>query len=788
MCIKSVIVSPIDGLAQWEENFLENLINQQKYELLLMFSGSMEDTEMFDLGLISFNLSKFWFSTAQMYTVYRITPISKRLPIAIGIADILAVSGKEKLALNYYSTAIGLIQKFSRNNIDLYNYCTGQKALIEKKFEKLKESSRIDLIPCQQKSMLFVDYDFFEAKMCIFEYFLSSIPCPGKDDYEFARNVIKDWNLYKSTSSIVLSGIVTKGNLDLEKSLDATFNFISSFPLKLLSKKMMAYSSVEYIIDENLMKFEDAMFGGEPTMEQIISKSEIFHKDQSYLRYLLIYLKSKLILSVKKFILANTDKTFIICEFDMITKFCQLLIELIKPDSESNLLKKYAEKRKKFLHTYQNDIEAFQDEILKIGMTSIIYTFLAYRDDEALTKYCLNPEIRVLKTKLFKKSVFLLRTLYIMFKARNLELENRTIIKKVMVYSDEIMAFLAAEEILPESNENRMEKFRKTNKFFTERLIAGYISLLERNASDDSSNLSLIKHLMYCILLQGGYHISVIWFLSRLSEFAQMKSAVSLISDEDDNDDFHSAMFGGNVTQYKEEFELIIRKICLAQESVEVIKLKSYENDQEIEIEKSQSYTHRNGHHLILPQVIINSENELIFLPEFSNFIQDGNTIRMNLTGGKQDVDKGEKWQEGKDKISANTYIKLKGILRPTRESIYECIKKSDILIESILNSGKIALVKDLKRSHQARQLIDDACGRMVLPYMGEDEILEEYGEWNRQKRADKTMLEHVVREKVQQYRREFPLSESERETREALWRRMVSSGAAGYTAKMILE
>lgn len=788
MSIKSIIVNPVEGLSQWEELFLENLIYQHKYGLPLMFSGSMNDTEMSDLGIISFNLSKYWFATVQLYTVYRVTPLSKRLPITIGIADILAVTGKDKLALNYYNIAIGLIHKFARSSIDLYNYCISQKKLLEQKFEKMDENHLEELKLSKPSYMLFTDYEFFETKIRIFEYFLSGIPDAKMVDFKFTIDVIKDWNSYKSTSSIVLSGIVTKGNLDLEKSLEATFDFISSFPLKLLLKKMMSYSSIEYIIDENLLKFEDAMFGGEPTMEQIITKSENFHKDQNYLKYLVIYLKSKLILSVKKFILANTDKTFIICEFDLITKFCQLLIELIEPDFKMNLLKKYLEKRKKLLHNYQNDLDLFQDEVLKIGMTSIIYTFLAYKDDNALTKYCPDPKIRLLKTKLFKKSVFMLRTFYVMFKARNLQLENKTIIKKILVYSDEVMAFLVAEEILPESNENPLNKYRRTNKFFTERLISGYISLLEMNAGDDMSNSTLIKNLMYCVLLQGGYHISVIWFLNRLSEFAQMKDALALIGNDDDCDAVYSAMFGGNLSQYKSEFELVIKKICMAQESVEVIKLKSYENNEEVEVEKLQSYTHKNGHHLILPQVIINSDNELVFLPEFCNFIQDGNTIRMNLTGAKSEIDKGKRPHDSKSKINSNTYIKLKGILRPTRESIYECIKKSDVLIESILNSGKIALVGELKKSHQARQLIDDACGRMVMPYLGEDEILEEYEDWNSERREDKTMLEHVVGEKVQQFRREFSPSESEREIRDSLWRRMVESGAAGFNAKIILE
>lgn len=71
-------------------------------------------------------------------------------------------------------------------------------------------------------SMLFTDYEFFETKIRIFEYFLSGIPDAKKVDFKFTIDVIKDWNSYKSTSSIVLSGIVTKGNLDLEKSLEAT--------------------------------------------------------------------------------------------------------------------------------------------------------------------------------------------------------------------------------------------------------------------------------------------------------------------------------------------------------------------------------------------------------------------------------------------------------------------------------------------------------------------------------------------------------------------------------------
>ncbi|KAG0683848.1 hypothetical protein C6P42_000111 [Pichia californica] len=725
MCLEKLRVVPIVGYNQWEELFLENLINQQMFEQRILFGGNMSVSEILELSKANFNLSRFWLANLQLSLVVKLSSNDDRITALIGMADMALASEQYGYASFCYAASTELIKRQDHIDSALLNYCNSQIKLLDEKKDELKiEFTKKFQTISEGKGkhmVLFENYEVFDIKMSLYSFFMSNVFEHKRDRYKYLLCVLERWNKYKETSSIVLSGIVTKGDLDLEKAMDATFEFIASFPLKLLVVKLLAYTSIETILNENLDKFDNSIFSSEPTMEEIVTKAEKFQKDQNYLRFVSTYLKSKVIINVKKFCLVNSDKTFLIYEIDIVARLCMLLIELFKPEIEPKLLnKRLFDKRKKFINLYQKELEPFLDSVIKIGMVSLVYLFLVYKDDEDLATYTANNEIRLMKLKVFKKSVFMFRSFYTLFKVRKLNLANKNIIKKLMIFSDEILAHLDIEEILPEQLYEKNDiKLRRLNNFFTERLLSGYITLLELNPSDDPRNTDIIKHIMYYVLLQGGYHISVIWFLNTLRDYSELKDTITVINREDGYDEFETSLFAKCIAPYTAELDYIIQKIVLAQKVTEILKFKSYENDKEVIIEKTQSTLLKAGYQLVLPQVIMNADNEIIFLPEFSSFIQDGNTVRMNLMNALSD--------SKSNKINPGCYVQLKSILKPSKEDLHECIRKSNILVENLLNSGRIPLVNEVKQRKHSRMLIEDACCGLVSSYIGECEQVRLY-------------------------------------------------------------
>lgn len=794
----TVAISKIATFSQWQEIFLENLIKQQRLKNRHLYNSTLTVNDIFNLAIINFNLGRFDLALLQLSMIVRVDSNSEKISALIGMGKMSLSATKFKHAYTFFGLAIHLMKNESKINVENYSECLKKCKYIESKCKELNiclsnnsesETNNNNNNTIANNSKFFQNFQIFEAKINIFSFYINYFKNDSKFNCNYVQNIVNYWNNYEETSSILLSGIVSKGISDLEKALNNTFIFIADFPLKLLTKKLLSYSSLEAIINENLSKYNNFIFNEEPTFEQIIFQSEKFHKKGTYLKFLLVYLKSKIIINAKKFVLTTTDKTFLIFELEMIARFCLLLIEFFKSNFDNILLsKKLLEKRKKLIQFYKTEIEDFIDQIIKIGTVSMVYIFLDYKEDKELANYCSNKSIRHVKLKTIKKSVIQLRTFNVLFISRKLDIKNKNIIKKAMILGDEILAHLDIEEVLPNLIDDNSQNFRRINSFFTERLLSGYIHLLELNASDDPNNSIIIKHLMYYVLLQGGYHISVIWFLNILYDYSHIRDVISIINKDDGIDDFEYLMIGRNLDQYNEQLDFIIKKILMSQQTNEILRFKSQnEKGEDIEIEKRQSKFLRNGNHLILPQVIFNSSNEMIFLPEFCSFLQNGNTIRMNLMNVKPDNEKMNNLIDCQNKIDSNSFFQLKSILKPTKESIYECIKKSNILIETILNSNKIALVNELKQRKNCRLLIQEVCGDVIIPFISEEKCNEIYEQVSKEEKLDYNVQQQELRESIQSFRRKFPNSEINGEkTRDDVWHSIFQCGAAGYAANIV--
>lgn len=792
---REISISKISTFSQWQDIFLENLIKQQRLKNRHLYTSTMTVKDIFNLATINFNLGRFDLSILQLSMIVKLDSSPEKITALIGMGKMSLSSAKFKFAYTFFGFAIYLMKNESKINVETYNYCLKQCKYIENKCRELNINLSNDLSSkdnnnsIANNSKFFQNFQVFEIKINIFSFYLYNFQNDAELNCDYVKNIVNYWNMYEETSSILLSGIVSKGTSDLEKALNNTFLFIADFPLKLLTKKLLSYSSLETIIDENLGKYNNFIFSEEPTIEEIIYQSEKFHKKGTYLKYLLVYLESKIIINAKKFVLTEADKTFLIYELEMIARICLLLIEFFNSNFNDNILnKKLFEKRKKIIQFYKNEIEYFVNQIIKIGIVAMVYIFLDYKEDKELSNYCSIKSIRLLKLKMIKKSVVQLRKFTILFNSRKLELKNKNIIKKAMILGDEILAHLDIEEILPNLIDNKSQNFRRLNSFFTERLLSGYIQLLELNASDDPNNSKIIKHLMYYVLLQGGYHISVIWFLNILYEYSKIRNAISIINEGDGIDDFEYSMIGHNLDQYKEQLNFIIKKIIMSQQTNEILRFKSQnEKGEDIEIEKKQIKILREGHHLVLPQVIFNSSDEIIFLPEFCSFIQNGNTIRMNLLNVKlENGKKSKNLIDCQNKIDSDSLIQLKSILKPTKEFIYECIKKSNILIETILNSNKIAFVNELKKRKRCRDLIQQACGDIAIPFISEDMCNEVYNQISKEEKSDYNVQQQELRENIQSFRKKVPNSESNEKTGEDVWHSILECGAAGYVANIV--
>lgn len=771
-----IVTSSLSGLTEWENLYLENLILQQSYRRQL--GGKYPKHYAVLMGITLANLSKFG-ASSYFFAIEGLEDSGINRTLS------LLEFSKTSIKCGEFKLAMDCMESFTSKEIEIETFTKDDYIKVDQYFTKAKKQLKSNIDKTKYKavafnerpfsssfaSFFFENYEFFEKKCTIIEFYLKAAQAENSAMHKYAVKVISDLNMFKSTGSVVAATIATKGNTDLMKSFNLIFEFIAAFPLNLLTLSLLNFYSIDYIINETVEKSENLLFSNDVTMEEILTLFDNSHKNPNFLDSFLNYIKGKIIVTVKTFLASDIDKSFILFDFEAITRWCMNGLQLLDPFFKTEMLgKKFLEKRKRFIHAYQNNLKDFSDQLIRCLLVSLIYSLLYHRDFPSLTAYSCDKIIRGLRQNTFKRLVSELKTGFILSESKKVSWKNPKVLKNANTFCNEVLCHLDAEEVLPEVElmENNNKKYRKVNTFYTERLIANYISTLEANSLDDPKNVKIIKYIMYYVVLQGGYHISLIWFLNVLEKIAMYKSQLSIISYEEGEDTIDFMLFSEVIKPYRHILDHVIKKLCSAQ--------SKYDN-MEATPNASTLLNFEENSALIMSQVLIDSDGSIVFLPEFCNFIQVGDTVRMNLNNAQSTATYKAHTLANKTKEMA----KRKSILRPSKEIIYECLKKSSVLIEAILNSGKIPLVEDAKQCEHLRHKIELSCRSIMMPFADNKDSIS----IDKTKGSENVIDRREVEQIVKQFRSENPVTEKNADIREQQWRMFVESGTVGCHTRL---
>ncbi|CAI8497632.1 unnamed protein product [Pichia kudriavzevii] len=247
------------------------------------------------------------------------------------------------------------------------------------------------------------------------------------------------------------------------------------------------------------------------------------------------------------------------------------------------------------------------------------------------------------------------------------------------------------------------------DRFLLEKVSTELVNGLSTNPIDHVHNPIIIKQLLYCILLGGGYHITVVLYLLKLEQFFREKSDTSLISCSDGTNLFYPSFNSTYMKELSNQLDKVLEKVTKIK-----FCLDSTIHTQERGEENTFSTLFgKRGHLLMLPQVFLHN-NRVIMLSEFGNVIADGENIRTNV------IDKIRALMAQPEKLknncNSNNLDEIQGILVPTRESVFECLKKSDVLLKVLLGRKDIPLLSELDKVFGLGNIFEDTC-KLQLPY-----------------------------------------------------------------------
>lgn len=765
--IRDVIFTPITNFSQWENNYVENFLRLQNYSFGDLIENKVESEDIYCLGLTAINLGRITFGQQEMEVGLSTCSAKNKFKVHYGFAKLLLLHQQYSAAEIVYHECIKILEESNLPGNQMLETCIAERnSALEGRIEVENGSMSVET----KENNLFEDYTFFEKRMEILGYLFQRLDSVHLGNHKFAQEVLTDWKQYKHKSSVILSSIVTKGDSDLVRSFDAVYSFVLSWPAHLLMKKLMSYSSIENIINANLERFKDPLFPEDLTMKALITREGIFHKEQSFLKYLETYFKAVLLLNVKKFcVVSDTGRGYILAAFQQLAKNCVTLIQFFTSTIKIKLSKKYTEKRRKILLRYKSEIPDLLKHIINIGATSAMYTLLSYKYISSLTLSRLHMfESKISKLELMIDTFNLQR--FYFFSLNQLPVHSSIKkMKSLLVYATEIGTFCNLETVQIKIAIDGESSFKMVNIVHSEKLVANYISLLADNAIDDPSNPHLIERIMYSVLLQGGYHAAAIVFLKKLRDFFILQSGLSYISEEDGYDAVYSSMFSDAFDPFRAELDTIIEKIVFAQESIGSCNFSIPASEGcGISGEKSQ-YLQECAHLLILPHVLINGGNRLIILPDFYNFQKDGEITWAKVRDG---LDAGKAKNDFRDMDFTGPM--LKGILQPQRESDYACLKKSDVLLDVVLNKAKIPLIAEIMKSPAGRSYIEDYC-YIQCPHdvhAERDSATEDnQGECQKVAANARVMGEHMLKEAVLEFRKVVPIKDKNEHNEQMMWR-----------------
>ncbi|GMM31731.1 hypothetical protein DAMA08_044760 [Martiniozyma asiatica (nom. inval.)] len=509
-----------------------------------------------------------------------------------------------------------------------------------------------------------IDEKYFSFKMNLISTFLENLPVELSNNFIFGFESTQNWEKFLTCEAHILGNLLSKNRDDVECVVHTLFNFIFYMPsqdvlvLKLLKipklKVNLSNLILKYLIFDDKLEFL--------SVEKIISVYDTFSKvklEHDFLKFWKLWLEIKIILNLKAFFAKSTEPTEIKSNFLEISSFCQVIYEFVKFGTGDKHAKiKFAHKRERIIKKFLKEITEFRKKIIEIGLTSLYYIFILYQNYFFDLNYSnifkeIGKEIRR-NACMLESFISLACVDKIRFNIQKIEI--------ISGYSNELLAqFENKRALFMEGVHPTLFKF---NDFFLQRMISHYLAAISNSAIDDPIVPFLFDKILYGLLLHGEYNEATVYITKFIRDIAVLKSATSLISNEDESN-FYS--FFQTDTSVKDVLDLVVEKRF------------SYVQ------QKSQTGRQENSSSTILPQILMDKEKKIVFLPGYPSCNKDWQGIDISFPD--QNINK--------SRLEANNEkIKLKNNI-------------SDIYLKTLLERLKIPIISHILNTNRGKAIIN---------------------------------------------------------------------------------
>lgn len=548
-----------------------------------------------------------------------------------------------------------------------------------------------------KRPKMFADYAVFENQITIIQGLLRTPVNMDLASNLFSVKTVKHWRQFNALLPIALSCIATKGFGDFEKALNVIFDFILSMPPTILVKKIAGLKILPEILERCRDQFQEPYYRNS-TVEEFIDNAEMFVKDKSYFKYLSVFTKILLIMCTQSSHNALPDQNVQIL-YDLgksLTVLTQISKLLLYNSKTTTLDKKHAEKNSKILAAYRKEVNDLEILVAKSSTKICLlysYAFKKFNFETNLTRQNVQY-IRNNNTQVCQRTISVSTGLSIYFKRLKLQSwEKESDLSRI--YLLEVLLFQDLREIQELKCKGACQSNSQRNCngirafFFKEEIIKQLSKLLFKalilNHTDNPSNIRIVDHLMYCVILHGNFHISVIWFLKAIKEIMVLRSGISLIS-HDDGDEPITTLFCQTFQNYQIHLDYNIDKICDSQTTLEFKIFQ--EKHEQILLEQMYIPTYlankrldfevisKKGSTLLLPKTFLLNRTIMKHLPYVMGH---SDSIRYLEFAFAEEMCMTERSTIVKQQLPHRQY--LKGILSISKESILNSLKTSQKFI-----------------------------------------------------------------------------------------------------------
>lgn len=695
MCSKLFMATQVKNLKDiqdWKESYLSNLL------LLRRFGNNNYRNQssfmLLEKGITFINLNRTTRGILYVLAGLKMCDNLNSPLYLYNLANVFKELGNRGWAIECYDMCVNLMTKLNIKNPEFFKLCLSEK-------DSLLKEKRVETDVMNEN--MFSNFELFESKMSVIEFLLKQTQTESVGQSQFASSLARSWQEYNRVSTIVLSTIVTKSYDDFERSLNLVFSFLFKCQFSLLHRKLLSYTFIDTILNKNLQRFEDPLFGDSLTWSEIITKASIFNNTSEYFQYLKVYQECKLISLLKKvWNVDESNNTLLMVHLRKLTSNSFRILCFSIGKKPAGISSRLDERREYIYNANKKDANSLAAVSVKVLILAFKYYLtcwtLLQREQETITSSGRGME-RNLKI-LYKPFVAIIP----LFQSIRMNMSY-----EYCTYYMELILTYHSKNVPLNKKDPESSSVSIPDRFLLEKVSTELVNGLSTNPIDHVHNPIIIKQLLYCILLGGGYHITVVLYLLKLEQFFREKSDTSLISCSDGTNLFYPSFNSTYMKELSDQLDKVLEKVTKIK-----FCLDSTTHTQERGEENTFSTLFgKRGHLLMLPQVFLHN-NRVIMLSEFGNVIADGENIRTNV------IDKIRALMAQPEKLknncNSNNLDEIQGILVPTRESVFECLKKSDVLLKVLLGRKDIPLLSELDKVFGLGNIFEDTC-KLQLPY-----------------------------------------------------------------------